>query len=190
MKSASIQSFSGPYFPAFWQDAERYSVSLRIQSKCGKIRSRKTPNTDTFCAVKLVKSENPLSRYNLWLKNQGNPYPLIHIPTKSIVPLGTKVYQSNITKLIPKLVGVKFRNSLENINNSTIPLGWTKSYTSVRWKIKTFLPGSSLVGLIFTWELFWVDSAGVLSVFCTESNTSNIDCYNTRKYITLISTWF
>ena len=28
-----------------------YSVSLRIQSKCGKIRTRKTPNTDTFRAV-------------------------------------------------------------------------------------------------------------------------------------------
>ena len=31
--------FSGAYFPAF---------GLNIQSKCGKIRTRKTPNTDTF----------------------------------------------------------------------------------------------------------------------------------------------
>ena len=29
----------------------RYFVSLRIQSECGKIRTRKTPNTDTFQAV-------------------------------------------------------------------------------------------------------------------------------------------
>ena len=28
-----------------------YFVSLRIQSKCGKIRARITPNTDTFYAV-------------------------------------------------------------------------------------------------------------------------------------------
>ena len=28
-----------------------YSVSLRIQSECGKIRTRKTSNTDTFHAV-------------------------------------------------------------------------------------------------------------------------------------------
>ena len=28
-----------------------YSVSLRIQSECGKILSRITPNTDTFYAV-------------------------------------------------------------------------------------------------------------------------------------------
>ena len=33
--------FSGPYFPAFGLNTERYSVSLRIQSKCGKIRTRK-----------------------------------------------------------------------------------------------------------------------------------------------------
>ena len=170
---------------------QRDTLYLSVLSpNAGKYGPGKLQIRILFAQWNLVKSENPLSRYNLWLKNQGNPYPLIHIPTKSIVPLGTKVYQSNITKLIPKLVGVKFRNSLENINNSTIPLGWTKSYTSMRWKIKTFLPGSSLVGLIFTWELFWVDSAGVLSVFCTESNKSNIDCYNTRKYITLISTWF
>ena len=33
--------FSRPYFPAFWLNTERYEVSLRIQSKCGKIRTRK-----------------------------------------------------------------------------------------------------------------------------------------------------
>ena len=31
-----------------------YSVSLRIQSKCRKIRTRKTPNTDTFHAVTTI----------------------------------------------------------------------------------------------------------------------------------------
>ena len=33
VKSARIRSYSGPYFPAFGQNTERYSVSLRIQSK-------------------------------------------------------------------------------------------------------------------------------------------------------------
>ena len=33
--------FPGPYFPAFGLNAKRYEVSLRIQSKCGKIRTRK-----------------------------------------------------------------------------------------------------------------------------------------------------
>ena len=33
---------------------EIYSVNLRIQSECGKIRTRKTPNTDNFHAVKYI----------------------------------------------------------------------------------------------------------------------------------------
>ena len=31
---------SGRYFPAFGLNTERYEVSLRIQSECGKIRAR------------------------------------------------------------------------------------------------------------------------------------------------------
>ena len=42
---------SGPYFPAFGLNTERYGVFLRIQSTCGKIRTRKTLNTDTFHAA-------------------------------------------------------------------------------------------------------------------------------------------
>ena len=33
--------FSGPYFPAFGLNTERYFVSLHIQSECGKIRTKK-----------------------------------------------------------------------------------------------------------------------------------------------------
>ena len=41
VKSAQIQSFSGPYFPTFSLNMERYEVSLRVQSESGKIRTRK-----------------------------------------------------------------------------------------------------------------------------------------------------
>ena len=34
----------------------RYSVSLRIESECVKIRTRKTPNMDTFHAVTCLKN--------------------------------------------------------------------------------------------------------------------------------------
>ena len=51
VKSSRIRNFSGPYFPAFVLHTERYGVSLRIQSECGKIRTRKTLNIDTFRAV-------------------------------------------------------------------------------------------------------------------------------------------
>ena len=51
VESVRIRSYSGPYFPAFGQDTDRYSPSLHIQSKCRKMRTRITPNTDTFYAV-------------------------------------------------------------------------------------------------------------------------------------------
>ena len=51
MKSVGIRSYSGPHFPAFSLNKERYSASLRIQSECAKMRTRTTLNTDTFYAV-------------------------------------------------------------------------------------------------------------------------------------------
>ena len=51
VKSVCIRSSSGPYFLALRLITERYSVSLRIQSKYGKIRTRITPDTETFYAV-------------------------------------------------------------------------------------------------------------------------------------------
>ena len=35
----------------FGLNTEQYRVSLRLQSECGKIRTRITPNTDSFDAV-------------------------------------------------------------------------------------------------------------------------------------------
>ena len=43
--------FSNPYFPAFGLNTEGHPVFLPIHSKCGKIRTRKTPNTNTFHAI-------------------------------------------------------------------------------------------------------------------------------------------
>ena len=41
-------------FPQFGLNMERYSLSLRIQSECGKIRTSKTPNTDIFYVVQRI----------------------------------------------------------------------------------------------------------------------------------------
>ena len=49
LRSVRIQSFSGPYFPAFGLNTERYSL-------CGKIRTSKNPNTDTFSGSKYYVS--------------------------------------------------------------------------------------------------------------------------------------
>ena len=54
VKRVRIRSYSGPYFPTFGLNTEKYSVPLRIQSECGKMRSRITPNTATFHAVHLI----------------------------------------------------------------------------------------------------------------------------------------
>ena len=51
VKCVRIPSYSGPYFPAFGLNTERYGLPLGIQSECGKRWTRITPNTDTFHAV-------------------------------------------------------------------------------------------------------------------------------------------
>ena len=61
VKSVRIWGYSGLHFPAFGLNTKRYSVSLRIQSECGKTRTRITPNTDNFYAVitnHLLNSDN------------------------------------------------------------------------------------------------------------------------------------
>ena len=51
VKSVRIWSYSSPYFHVFGLNLEIYKVSIRIQTKCVKIRSRITPTTDTFYTV-------------------------------------------------------------------------------------------------------------------------------------------
>ena len=62
VKSVCIRSYFGPHFPAFGLNTERYFVSLSIQSGCRKMRTRITPNTDTFYAVicKPFQNNTPL----------------------------------------------------------------------------------------------------------------------------------
>ena len=43
--------FSGPYFPAFGMNTERYEVSLLFSPNAGKYSPGKTPYSDTFHAV-------------------------------------------------------------------------------------------------------------------------------------------
>ena len=54
IKCVRIGRYSGPFFPQFGLNAERCGVSLRIQSECGKVRTRKAPNMYTFHAITKV----------------------------------------------------------------------------------------------------------------------------------------
>ena len=56
VKSVRIQSYSGPYFPAFGLNKGRNGVSLPIQFECGEIQTRITPNTNIFHAVRILKN--------------------------------------------------------------------------------------------------------------------------------------
>ena len=51
VKGVCIRSYSGTHFPSFGLNTERYFVSLRMLSECGKMWTRIIPNTDTFNAV-------------------------------------------------------------------------------------------------------------------------------------------
>ena len=64
MKSVRIRCFSSSHFPTFGLNTERYFVSPRTQSECGKMRTRKYPTTDTFHAVNylLPNRQNSLCR--------------------------------------------------------------------------------------------------------------------------------
>ena len=53
MISVRIPSFFSLYFSAFELNKERYSVCFHTQSKCGKIGTRKAPNTDNSYAVRV-----------------------------------------------------------------------------------------------------------------------------------------
>ena len=76
VKGVRFRSFSGSYFPAFGLNTETCGVSLHIQSKCGIIRTRKTPNTDTFHAsqfdsLKLCITGEIKMSFNLSLQSQA-----------------------------------------------------------------------------------------------------------------------
>ena len=79
IKRVRIRSYSGPHFSTFGLNKERFSVSLCIQSKCGNVRNRITPNMDTFYAVYLCLATRRYStepRARKYVKRYGwLPFP-------------------------------------------------------------------------------------------------------------------
>ena len=66
-ESVRIRSCSDPYFHTFGLNTD--STHLRIQSKCGKIRTRITLNTDTFYeAINFTKVKFDSLAHCLWKK--------------------------------------------------------------------------------------------------------------------------
>ena len=92
-------SSSGPYFPAFGLDTERYGVFLRIQSECEKIGTRETPNTDIFHAFYIFSI---MSRFTTTC--------ISHFKKK------TYIFQADITLYFDTLeYSVAFAKSIRNV---------------------------------------------------------------------------
>ena len=69
VKSVRTRSVSGLYFPEFGLNTEIYRANLHIQSECGKIKTRKTPNMDTFHTV--LHNDAKKSK---WIGNKGQHF--------------------------------------------------------------------------------------------------------------------
>ena len=78
VESIRIRSYSGPSFPVFGLNTKRYSVSLRIQSECGKIRTIIGQNTDTFYAVLITIKTDTIMRF----KNSSSKSTYIQLHSK------------------------------------------------------------------------------------------------------------
>ena len=52
LKRVRIKSYCCPRFPALGMNMERYSASLHIKSKSGKMRTIIAPHTDSFQEMK------------------------------------------------------------------------------------------------------------------------------------------
>ena len=63
VKSIRVWSFSGLHFPAFGLNTEICGVNIRIQSKCGKIRTRKLRTKKIFRPSHWSKSNWSQSKY-------------------------------------------------------------------------------------------------------------------------------
>ena len=61
--------FSDPYFPTFGLNTKRYEASLCIQSKCGKIRTRKNSVFGHFSRSVIFQVEGRDHRGSLTIRN-------------------------------------------------------------------------------------------------------------------------
>ena len=79
---------SGPYFPAFEMNTGRYEVSLRIQSECGKIRTRNDSVFGHFSRSDIIKGCNQFEARKMHLNVSF--YPTCE-PLRKLVKLKMKI---------------------------------------------------------------------------------------------------
>ena len=88
MKRVRIRNFSGPHFPAFGLNMDRYGVCLRIQSERGKICTRKTPNNLTAsCRFSQIVSDTIETHSHWGVQSLQNFYTKNRLGMKNIMSL-------------------------------------------------------------------------------------------------------
>ena len=66
--------FSGPYFPAFGLSTEIYFVNIRIQSKCGNIRTRENSESRHFSHIVLLRLKKKVIHNSLSRHQENNSF--------------------------------------------------------------------------------------------------------------------
>ena len=98
VKSVSIWSFSGLYFPSFGLNMERHGVSLHIKYKWGELRTRQTPNTEPFHVVIGIKTISRRNKKKLNIagtdtnKFQGHIVPWLCVLQQNLKKLQLELY--------------------------------------------------------------------------------------------------
>ena len=137
VKSVRIRSFSGPYFSTFGLNTERYSVSLRIQSECGKVRAKKTPNTDTFYAVECTRI-NPFQS-SLAVNNVSFvlDLPIISFSVEKNIAdtVNKKENKAKVIKCFLFFTRAGQQRMGKAISNSSLPLCLLHTHLGISWVI-------------------------------------------------------
>ena len=135
-------------FPHSERNKVRYGVSLRIQSKCGKMQTRITPNMDTFYAVSpYLNSWLSYSRQLVLLKvHSSRCHRLQLLSMKTPKRLGAGINPRNRTKICWKPNAKEPCPSGTTLSETYTSFINRFSFTEMRfnYKIETFLALSNV----------------------------------------------
>ena len=130
-KVSKYEVFSGPYFLAFGLNTERYSVSLRILSKCGKLRTRKNSVFGHFSGSAILWPPHLpfISKTDLLFKNHRtrkhlanftpSPASLFHVDVINVSSL-IRVKATFTWKKITFLRSLKLKHMIWKINTAIL----------------------------------------------------------------------
>ena len=137
-------------FFVFGLNTERCRVSLRIKSECGKIRTRKTPNTDTFYAMKRFKK---IQLHSDWRTSNDSALQIRLVTFPKFIHLKVHVSSKNVTRCIQNpLKHLRWRFFVEIVNGSKRLKVFAKDSISVVWWVSEYASGNFPFGYFIITE--------------------------------------